>query len=44
MMKRLTPIVLLMLTAVVLCACNTMQGFGKDVEATGEAIQRKATR
>ena len=28
----LLPIVLLMLTAVVLCACNTMQGFGKDVK------------
>lgn len=25
-----------------LSACNTMHGFGQDVEKTGEAIQRKA--
>jgi predicted small secreted protein len=24
--------------------CNTMQGFGQDVERTGEKIQEKATR
>jgi len=29
---------------VVLTGCNTMQGLGRDVEAAGEAIQRKSTR
>jgi predicted small secreted protein len=26
----------------VLSGCNTMQGVGRDVEAAGEAIQRKS--
>ena len=25
-----------------LSGCNTMQGFGRDIEHAGEAIQRKA--
>ena len=28
----------------VLGGCNTMKGFGRDIEAAGEAIQRKSTR
>ena len=28
----------------VLAGCNTMQGLGKDIEAVGDAIQRKSTR
>ncbi|HET7160047.1 MAG TPA: entericidin A/B family lipoprotein [Burkholderiales bacterium] len=35
---------LLIAAVLVLCACNTMRGFGKDVETAGEAIQRKSTR
>ena len=27
-----------------LSGCNTMRGFGKDIETAGEAIQRKSTR
>jgi predicted small secreted protein len=35
----------LMLAAVIgLTACNTMAGFGKDVEKTGEKIQNKAKK
>ena len=36
-------VVLALLTAVALSACNTIQGIGKDIEKGGEAIQR-ATR
>jgi predicted small secreted protein len=39
-MKRIAC--LIMLVSVALAGCNTMQGLGKDVEKTGEAIQRKA--
>ena len=39
-MKRIAFIFVLL--SVVLAGCNTMQGLGKDVEKTGEAIQRKA--
>lgn len=27
-----------------LSACNTVQGFGKDIEKSGEALQRAANR
>ena len=30
------------LCAALLGACNTMHGIGRDIEAAGEAIQRKA--
>ncbi len=39
-MKRI--VCLMVLAGLVLAGCNTMQGLGKDVEKTGEAIQRKA--
>jgi entericidin B len=39
-MKRI--VCLIVLASLVLAGCNTMQGLGKDVEKTGEAIQRKA--
>ena len=40
-MKKL---VLLMLSAyaVMLAGCNTMEGFGRDVERVGDKIERKA--
>jgi predicted small secreted protein len=45
-MKR-TAMILLVLSAVALSAltgCNTMRGFGQDMEKAGEAIQRKSDR
>ena len=36
-------LVLILLALMALSGCNTVHGFGKDVEATGEAIQ-KSTR
>ncbi len=38
-MKRFAMLMLVM-WAVVLTGCNTVQGVGKDVEKAGEAIQR----
>jgi predicted small secreted protein len=40
-MKRFAML-MLAVWVVVLAGCNTMQGLGKDVEKTGEAIKRKA--
>ncbi len=37
-MKKLVTLVLI-LTALILTGCNTMYGFGKDVEKVGEKIQ-----
>ena len=31
-------------TVIVLVACNTMAGLGKDIERTGEKIQDKAKK
>ncbi|MDQ3289106.1 MAG: entericidin A/B family lipoprotein [Pseudomonadota bacterium] len=42
-MKRLIPIFLLVLSVLVLPACNTMAGLGEDVENAGEAIEDEAT-
>jgi len=39
-MKKVA-VALLALWAIVLAGCNTVHGFGKDVEKAGEAIQRK---
>ncbi|HMA09459.1 MAG TPA: entericidin A/B family lipoprotein [Ramlibacter sp.] len=39
-MKRLLAVVL---AAVVLAGCNTIAGFGKDVETAGGALDRAAT-
>jgi predicted small secreted protein len=42
-MRKVIPFALLIgvfaVQALALTACNTTQGFGKDVEKTGEAIQ-----
>jgi entericidin B len=32
----------LLIVAIAASACNTTRGFGQDVEATGEAIERTA--
>lgn len=41
-MKKMWIIGLIMLGAFNLAACNTMEGFGEDVESGGEAIQEGA--
>ena len=42
-MKKCAAI-LFALWAVALAGCNTMRGFGQDVEKAGEAIQKKSDR
>ena len=42
-MKKI-GLILVALWAVALTGCNTMRGFGQDVEKAGEAIQRKTDR
>ena len=41
---RHVAICLLMIWAVALTGCETMKGFGKDMEKAGEAIQKKANK
>jgi predicted small secreted protein len=33
---------LLLMTTLCLCACNTLSGVGKDIQKAGEAIQKSA--
>jgi predicted small secreted protein len=40
--KLLVLFLLLSTTGVSLAACNTMEGFGRDVEAAGEGLQEEA--
>jgi len=42
-MKRMAMI-LMALLIVALAGCNTMRGFGQDMEKAGEAIQKKSDR
>ena len=42
-MKRIA-ILMLMVWAAALTGCETMKGFGKDMEKAGEAIQKKADK
>ena len=42
-MKR-TVMILMALLVVALAGCNTMRGFGQDMEKAGEAIQKKSDR
>jgi predicted small secreted protein len=42
-MRRIA-ILVLMVWAVALAGCETMKGFGKDMEKAGETIQKKADR
>ena len=42
-MKKIA-VILCALWTVALAGCNTMRGFGQDVEKAGEAIQRKSDR
>ena len=43
-MKRTFALFLLTASALVLIGCNTMHGFGKDVEKVGEKVQQKSAR
>jgi predicted small secreted protein len=40
----MTKTTLLLLATLALAACNTFQGMGKDIEATGEAISGTASK
>jgi len=42
-MKKMFALVSLIVMTVSLSACNTMRGFGKDVERGGERVQDAAT-
>ena len=44
MMRATVWLLLLAVWVGAVAGCNTMRGFGKDVETAGEAIQRKANR
>jgi entericidin B len=35
---------MLVVVAMVLAGCNTMNGVGKDMEKAGEAVQRKSSQ
>ncbi|WP_350283011.1 entericidin A/B family lipoprotein [Nitrosomonas sp.] len=41
-MKILSALFLLLVITTQVTACNTMQGFGKDVQRGGEAIEKTA--
>ena len=41
-MKRLISSLFVMASLIAVTGCNTVQGIGKDVRATGSAIQRAA--
>lgn len=41
-MKRIPIIFSILFAAVTLTACETMQGFGRDVETAGDAIEDTA--
>lgn len=43
-MKKIISVLSVLIVTVGLTACNTMSGFGKDVERGGEKIQGSAER
>ena len=43
-MKKMTRIAALLTFAGLLCACNTVQGFGQDVERAGQSVSNAAAR
>jgi entericidin A len=43
-MKKVVYLLACMIAVVTLAACNTVAGFGKDVEHVGEAMQRGAKK
>lgn len=42
-MKKIA-VILVVLWAVALAGCNTMRGFGQDMEKAGESIQKKSEK
>ena len=42
MLRKLAALVALVAIAVAATACNTMEGFGKDVKKGGESIEKAA--
>ena len=42
MKKTLVPVVIALLAAVSLSACNTTAGVGRDIKSTGKAIEHAA--
>lgn len=43
-MKKYALAVLAITSAVLLSACNTVQGLGRDIEKGGQAIERAANK
>ena len=43
-MIKLVAMLLVTLVAVLTAACNTVEGVGKDVKATGDAIEKAAQK
>jgi predicted small secreted protein len=43
-MKKLTAILFVASLALVLSACNTIQGVGKDVQKAGEKVEEAAEK
>ena len=43
-MKRMKFLILAVLAAFSLSACNTVQGIGQDIKKGGEAIEKAATK
>jgi predicted small secreted protein len=41
-MKKMLGLVLVMVGALVLSGCNTVNGFGQDLQAGGQSIQKAA--
>ena len=44
MARKLVALLSLIGTAFALVACNTVEGVGKDVKATGQAIEKTADK
>ena len=43
-MTKFVAMLLVILVAVLSAACNTVEGVGKDVKATGDAIEKAAQK
>jgi entericidin A len=43
-MKKIFTLFLLVAVSQLLSACNTVHGFGKDVEKVGEKMQEKSSK
>jgi predicted small secreted protein len=44
MIRRIVATLSLVAVTVALAACNTVEGMGKDVKATGQAIEKAADK